>query len=112
MNDSLASARNTSSLPPEKPRLTEQEKKTNHIASEQKRRQAIREGFDKLAGMVPGMSGQGRSEAVVLGATLNYLKAQIRLREELLGTAGERAVNTADYEIPSDLFDKAKQVSC
>ena len=33
----------------DKPRLTEQEKKNNHIASEQKRRQAIREGFDRLA---------------------------------------------------------------
>ncbi|KAG9714418.1 hypothetical protein KCU73_g16218, partial [Aureobasidium melanogenum] len=44
----------------DKPRLTEQEKKNNHIASEQKRRQAIREGFDRLAEIVPGMSGQGR----------------------------------------------------
>ena len=50
----------------EKQRLTEQEKKNNHIASEQKRRLAIREGFDRLADIVPGLEGQGRSESIVL----------------------------------------------
>jgi len=47
-------------------RLTEQEKKSNHIASEQKRRMAIRWGFDKLTEIVPGLEGQGRSESIVL----------------------------------------------
>lgn len=50
----------------ERPRLTEQEKKNNHIASEQKRRLAIREGFDRLTEIVPGLEGQGRSESIVL----------------------------------------------
>lgn len=50
----------------EKTRLTEQEKKNNHIASEQKRRLAIREGFDRLTEIVPGLEGQGRSESIVL----------------------------------------------
>jgi heteromeric Ino2p/Ino4p transcription factor len=50
----------------ERPRLTESEKKTNHIASEQKRRMAIREGFDRLTEIVPGLEGMGRSESVVL----------------------------------------------
>ncbi|KAK8208351.1 hypothetical protein IWZ00DRAFT_427162, partial [Phyllosticta capitalensis] len=61
---------------PDKPRLTEEEKKNNHIASEQKRRQAIRQGFDKLASIVPGMEGQGRSEAIVLDATVKMLREQ------------------------------------
>lgn len=47
--------------------LTAEEKKANHIASEQKRRQAIREGFDRLTEVVPGLTkSQGRSETIVL----------------------------------------------
>lgn len=51
---------------PPRARLTEQEKKNNHIASEQKRRNAIRDGFDKLTELIPGCEGQGRSEGMVL----------------------------------------------
>ncbi|KAF8477356.1 hypothetical protein BDZ91DRAFT_638645, partial [Kalaharituber pfeilii] len=51
---------------PPRARLTEQEKKNNHIASEQKRRNAIREGFDRLTELIPGCEGQGRSEGMVL----------------------------------------------
>ena len=57
----------------ERPRLTESEKKTNHIASEQKRRMAIREGFDRLTELVPGLEGMGRSESVVLQKSLSSL---------------------------------------
>jgi hypothetical protein len=59
----------------ERPRLTEQEKKNNHIASEQKRRMAIREGFDRLTEMVPGLEGQGRSESIVLKKSESQLCA-------------------------------------
>lgn len=68
----------------EKPRLTEQEKKNNHIASEQKRRAAIREGFDRLTELVPGLEGQGRSESIVLNKTVDFMRAQMREREELI----------------------------
>ncbi|KAF2665047.1 hypothetical protein BT63DRAFT_429003, partial [Microthyrium microscopicum] len=63
----------------DKARLTEQEKKNNHIASEQKRRQAIRDGFDRLASLTPGYEGQGRSESLVLGAALDHMKEQLAL---------------------------------
>ncbi|KAI8600284.1 hypothetical protein EDD21DRAFT_306776 [Dissophora ornata] len=46
--------------------LTEAEKKANHIASEQKRRQNIRVGFDSLVEIVPTLSDCHRSEAVIL----------------------------------------------
>lgn len=49
-----------------KPHLSEEQKKANHIASEKKRRTNIREQYDKLAEMTPGMEGQGRSEGKVL----------------------------------------------
>ncbi|KAH8899389.1 hypothetical protein GQ53DRAFT_308871 [Thozetella sp. PMI_491] len=68
----------------DKPRLTEEEKKQNHIASEQKRRQAIREGFDRLTELVPGLEGQGRSEGIVLKKTVTYMREQLEERRELV----------------------------
>lgn len=46
--------------------LTEEEKKANHIASEQKRRQNIRMGFDQLVEHVPTLNRGNRSEAIIL----------------------------------------------
>ncbi|KAM0441047.1 hypothetical protein ACHAPT_000352 [Fusarium lateritium] len=73
-------------VPPndEKPRLTEEEKKQNHIASEQKRRQAIREGFDRLTELVPGLEGQGRSEGLVLKRTVDYMREQLSERQAII----------------------------
>ncbi|KAK6859792.1 hypothetical protein PG995_003428 [Apiospora arundinis] len=68
----------------EKPRLTEEEKKQNHIASEQKRRQAIRDGFDRLCELVPGLEGQGRSEGLVLKRTVEYMREQLERRRQLV----------------------------
>ncbi|OKL64687.1 hypothetical protein UA08_01056 [Talaromyces atroroseus] len=68
----------------DKPRLTDQEKKNNHIASEQKRRAAIREGFDRLTELVPGLEGQGRSESVVLKKTVDFLRSQLEERRKLV----------------------------
>ncbi|KAM0259941.1 hypothetical protein ACHAQJ_003033 [Trichoderma viride] len=68
----------------DKPRLTEEEKKQNHIASEQKRRQAIREGFDRLTELVPGLEGQGRSEGLVLKRTVDYMREQLAQRQALI----------------------------
>ncbi|RDL42482.1 HLH, helix-loop-helix DNA-binding protein [Venustampulla echinocandica] len=73
----------------EKPRLSEHEKKANHIASEQKRRQAIREGFDRLTELVPGLEGQGRSESVVLKKTVDYMRAQLDERRRLVARIEE-----------------------
>ena len=53
--------------------------------AEQKRRQAIREGFDRLTELVPGLEGQGRSESVVLKKTVDYMRAQLEERRRLVG---------------------------
>ncbi|PYH96727.1 helix-loop-helix DNA-binding domain protein [Aspergillus ellipticus CBS 707.79] len=74
----------------EKPRLTEQEKKSNHIASEQKRRAAIREGFDRLTELVPGLEGQGRSESIVLRKTVDFIQLQLQERQELMAEIERR----------------------
>ncbi|KAI1855638.1 hypothetical protein JX265_006041 [Neoarthrinium moseri] len=68
----------------EKPRLTETEKKQNHIASEQKRREAIRSGFDRLCELIPGLEGQGRSEGLVLKRTVEYIREQLETRRQLV----------------------------
>ena len=55
-----------------KPVLSEEQKKANHIQSEQKRREKIREQYDKLAELTPGMIGQGRSEGRVLEEAVKF----------------------------------------
>ncbi|KAL4909869.1 hypothetical protein BDW74DRAFT_143910 [Aspergillus multicolor] len=77
----------------DKPRLTEQEKKNNHIASEQKRRAAIREGFDRLTELVPGLEGQGRSESIVLKKTVDFIHEQIEERKKLIAEIERRGGN-------------------
>ncbi|KAF7117400.1 hypothetical protein CNMCM5793_006302 [Aspergillus hiratsukae] len=80
----------------DKPRLTEQEKKNNHIASEQKRRAAIREGFDRLTELVPGLEGQGRSESIVLRKTVDFIHMQLQERQELIAEIESRGGHIDD----------------
>ncbi|KAK4162086.1 hypothetical protein QBC43DRAFT_322300 [Cladorrhinum sp. PSN259] len=68
----------------EKPRLTEKEKKQNHIASEQKRRQAIRDAFDKLCIIVPNLEGQARSEGIVLNRTIDHIREEMKERQKMI----------------------------
>lgn len=51
---------------------------------EQKRRQAIREGFDRLTELVPGLEGQGRSEGLVLKRTVDYMRQQLDERKNMI----------------------------
>lgn len=89
----------------DRPRLTEAQKKENHIRSEQKRREAIREGFDRLASIVPGMEGQGRSEAVVLEATIKYMREKIVERQKIIADAQARGIDTSAWDLPKETLD-------
>lgn len=89
----------------DRPRLTEAQKKENHIRSEQKRREAIREGFDRLASIVPGMEGQGRSEAVVLEATIKYMREKIVERQKIIADAQTRGIDTSAWDLPKETLD-------
>ena len=84
----------------DRPRLTEEQKKENHIRSEQKRREAIREGFDRLASIVPGIEGQGRSEAIVLNHTISYTHQEVLERRKLIKAAQAKGINTDGWELP------------
>lgn len=87
-----------SPLTPAKARLSEKQKKDNHISSEKKRREAIRAGFDKLSTLVPGMEGQARSEAIVLGATVNYMQDEIARKETVYYMALDRGWKKEDID--------------
>lgn len=88
-----------------RPRLTEAEKKHNHIASEQKRRAAIREGFDRLTMLVPGIEGQARSESVVLRQTVDFMKSQMEEKQRLLREIQQREGKERKPGIGSDGVD-------
>ncbi|KAJ3128493.1 hypothetical protein HK098_004388 [Nowakowskiella sp. JEL0407] len=57
-----------------KPLLTAEEKRANHIASEQKRRDLLRTGFETLTQMVPGVK-VGASKNVILSKSLDHIRS-------------------------------------
>ena len=63
--------------------LTEDQKRENHIKSEQKRRTLIREGFEDLGELVPGLRGGGFSKSAVLIMAADWLEELIQGNEAL-----------------------------
>jgi hypothetical protein len=63
--------------------LTEDQKRENHIRSEQKRRTLIREGFEDLGELVPGLRGGGFSKSAVLVMAGDWLEDLVRGNEVL-----------------------------
>ncbi|KAL2257872.1 hypothetical protein VTK26DRAFT_9063 [Humicola hyalothermophila] len=63
--------------------LTEEQKRENHIRSEQKRRNIIKNGFNDLTAVVPTLAGGGYSKAAMLNMTADWL-AQIMEENEKL----------------------------
>lgn len=96
-----ATSKSASGQEKEKPRLTDQEKKNNHIASEQKRRAAIREGFDRLTELVPGLEGQGRSESIVLQKTVDFIHLKLQERQNLIAEIENKGGRVDDSFRPS-----------
>jgi heteromeric Ino2p/Ino4p transcription factor len=81
----------------EKRRLTEKEKKANHLASEKKRREHIRDQFDRLSNIVPGLEGRARSEGLVLQSTIEYIRKLMLARRELI-----QSLEANGVEVPVD----------
>ncbi|KAJ5578583.1 transcriptional regulator family: Helix-loop-helix [Penicillium hispanicum] len=96
-----ATSKSVSGQDKDKPRLTDQEKKNNHIASEQKRRAAIREGFDRLTELVPGLEGQGRSESIVLQKTVDFIHLKLQERQGLIAEIENKGGRVDDSLRPS-----------
>ncbi|KAI8388583.1 uncharacterized protein BYT42DRAFT_543856 [Radiomyces spectabilis] len=54
--------------------LTEDEKRANHIASEQKRRNTIRTGFKDLTDIVPTLKNVNNSKSTILFKAVDYIR--------------------------------------
>ncbi|OLN92114.1 hypothetical protein CCHL11_01521 [Colletotrichum chlorophyti] len=68
---------------PPRENLTEAQKRENHIKSEQKRRTLIKEGFDDLCEIVPGLKGGGFSKSTMLTMAAEWLEDMLKGNEEL-----------------------------
>ncbi|KAI8082730.1 uncharacterized protein BX664DRAFT_387883 [Halteromyces radiatus] len=54
--------------------LSQDEKRANHIASEQKRRQNIRHGFQQLTDLIPSLKNMPHSKSTILFKTADYIR--------------------------------------
>lgn len=69
--------------------LTEEQKRENHIRSEQKRRTLIKEGFDDLCDIVPGLKGGGFSKSTMLTMSAEWLEDLLKGNEQLKAQLAE-----------------------
>jgi hypothetical protein len=69
---------------PKRENLSDQQKRQNHIASEQKRRAQIKNGFDELNRLVPELRESGLSKSGMLLESCNFLE-QLKQRNAKLG---------------------------
>ncbi|KAI8335122.1 hypothetical protein BC941DRAFT_431296 [Chlamydoabsidia padenii] len=65
-------------------RLSKDEKRVNHIASEQKRRQNIRTGFQQLTDLIPTLKSMPHSKSTILFKTADYIKHTEKRNKVLL----------------------------
>jgi hypothetical protein len=63
--------------------LTEEQKRSNHILSEQKRRNLIKQGFEDLCDLVPELQGGGFSKSAMLIQAADYLEDVLRGNDAL-----------------------------
>lgn len=80
--------------------LTEEQKRSNHIRSEQKRRNIIKQGYQDLNELVPNLKTGGFSKSAVLTETTRYLEevqtGNIKVEELLRRRAAEKGLNFDD----------------
>lgn len=77
--------------------LTEEEKKKHHIESEQKRRQAIRDAFNRLVALVPELKpSDNRSEILILNKSADYMDALYRENQSLVEKLEQKGVQVED----------------
>ncbi|ORX71021.1 hypothetical protein K493DRAFT_412699 [Basidiobolus meristosporus CBS 931.73] len=67
--------------------LTEEEKRANHIASEQKRRNMIRSGFRDLTEIVPSLRDMNNSKSTILFKAVDFIKRLERKNQRLKNKA-------------------------
>lgn len=85
--DSPAKKRTSSKQPREN--LSEEQKRSNHILSEQKRRNLIKQGFEELNELVPGLRAGGFSKSSTLMEGAKFLETLILGNQILRQALGE-----------------------
>jgi len=73
----------TSSAKPNRQHLTDEQKKTNHIISEQKRRDLIKQGYDGIREMVPALKDVKYSKGAMLEAAADWLEDIVQCNQDL-----------------------------
>ncbi|KAF9940817.1 hypothetical protein BGZ67_006668 [Mortierella alpina] len=71
---SAAATSTTTKRKPYKELLTEEEKRANHIASEQKRRNTIRNGFKDMTDIIPDLKDVNSSKSTILFKAVDFIK--------------------------------------
>ncbi|MCJ1388410.1 hypothetical protein MMC18_001257 [Xylographa bjoerkii] len=76
---------------PGRDNLTEEQRRENHILSEQKRRNLIKQGFDDLSELVPGLKSGGFSKSAMLTQAVEWLESLLDGNARLMAQLGEMA---------------------
>ncbi|KAF2141214.1 uncharacterized protein K452DRAFT_298615 [Aplosporella prunicola CBS 121167] len=79
----------SSTQKPTRENLSEEQKRNNHILSEQKRRNLIKQGFEELNELVPGLKTGGFSKSSVLMEGAKFLETLVDGNEILKRALGE-----------------------
>ncbi|MCJ1284473.1 hypothetical protein MMC26_003805 [Xylographa opegraphella] len=74
---------------PGRDNLTEEQRRENHILSEQKRRNLIKQGFDDLSELVPGLKSGGFSKSAMLTQAVEWLESLLDGNARLVAQLGE-----------------------
>lgn len=80
--------------------LSEEQKRNNHILSEQKRRNLIRQGFDDMCSLVPGLRGGGFSKSAMLTQAADWLEDMMRGNEILKGQLADLKNTNGGFVTP------------
>ncbi|KAF9362543.1 hypothetical protein BGX34_005960 [Mortierella sp. NVP85] len=86
----------TTKRKPYKELLTEEEKRANHIASEQKRRNTIRNGFKDMTDIIPELRDVNSSKSTILFKAVDFIKhleRQNRVLQEKASRLESRLMN-------------------
>ncbi|KFH47151.1 hypothetical protein ACRE_019530 [Hapsidospora chrysogenum ATCC 11550] len=73
----------SSAAKPPRENLSEEQKRENHIKSEQKRRTLIKEGFNDISDLVPALRGGGFSKSTMLTIASEWLDELLQGNEAL-----------------------------
>ncbi|PWY89395.1 hypothetical protein BO94DRAFT_33952 [Aspergillus sclerotioniger CBS 115572] len=93
-HDAVRKPRLSQGPKPARENLTEEQKRSNHILSEQKRRNLIRQGFEDLCTLVPGLKGGGFSKSAMLTQAADWLEEILRGNDILKAQLAElKAMN-------------------